>query len=105
VKQGPGLLDTGPLVSFLASGLRHYSWTCEQWKFLSGSRERGPLKNNASEIAVPRGVSGCRQLYSKGQETIRPGGFVNASASEEIYRLACQMSAMRFIRPSARNLS
>ena len=28
-----GLLDTGPLVSFLASGLRHHSWTCEQWKF------------------------------------------------------------------------
>jgi len=33
VKKGPGLLDTGPLVSFLASGLRHHSWTCEQWKF------------------------------------------------------------------------
>jgi uncharacterized protein len=33
VKEGPGLLDTGPLVSFLASGLRHHSWTCEQWKF------------------------------------------------------------------------
>jgi hypothetical protein len=32
VKKGPGLLDTGPLVSFLASGLRHHSWTCEQWK-------------------------------------------------------------------------
>jgi hypothetical protein len=33
VKKGPGLLDTGPLVSFLASGLRRHSWTCEQWKF------------------------------------------------------------------------
>jgi hypothetical protein len=33
VKKGPGLLDTGPLVSFLAAGLRHHSWTCEQWKF------------------------------------------------------------------------
>jgi predicted nucleic acid-binding protein len=33
MKKGPGLLDTGPLVSFLASGLRHHSWTCEQWKF------------------------------------------------------------------------
>jgi len=32
VKKGPGLLDTGPLVSFLASGLKHHSWTCEQWK-------------------------------------------------------------------------
>ena len=33
MKKGPGLLDTGPLVSFLASGLRRHSWTCEQWKF------------------------------------------------------------------------
>ena len=33
MKKGPGLLDTGPLVSFLASGLRHHLWTCEQWKF------------------------------------------------------------------------
>ena len=32
MKKGPGLLDTGPLVSFLASGLKHHSWTCEQWK-------------------------------------------------------------------------
>lgn len=32
MKKGPGLLDTGPLVSFLASGLRHHSWTREQWK-------------------------------------------------------------------------
>lgn len=31
---GPVLLDTGPLVSFLASGLRHHSWTVEQWKRL-----------------------------------------------------------------------
>jgi predicted nucleic acid-binding protein len=29
------LVDTGPLVSFLASGLRHHSWTVEQWKRLS----------------------------------------------------------------------
>ena len=33
MKKGPGLLDTGPLVSFLGSGLRHHSWACEQWKF------------------------------------------------------------------------
>ena len=33
MKKGPGLLDTGPLVSFLAAGLSHHSWTCEQWKF------------------------------------------------------------------------
>jgi hypothetical protein len=38
VKKGPGLLDTGPLVSFLGSGLRHHAWTCEQWKFF-----RSPL--------------------------------------------------------------
>jgi predicted nucleic acid-binding protein len=32
--QGPGLLDAGPLVSFLASGLRHHAWAVEQWKRL-----------------------------------------------------------------------
>jgi len=34
VKKGPALLDTGPLVSFLALGLRHHAWTVEQWKRL-----------------------------------------------------------------------
>jgi predicted nucleic acid-binding protein len=34
MKQGPGLLDTGPLVSFLASGLRHHAWAVERWKLL-----------------------------------------------------------------------
>ena len=34
MKKGPWLLDTGPLVSFLASGLRHHAWTIEQWKRL-----------------------------------------------------------------------
>jgi predicted nucleic acid-binding protein len=34
VTKGPALLDTGPLVSFLASGLRHHSWAVEQWKRL-----------------------------------------------------------------------
>jgi len=29
-----GLLDTGPLVSFLASGLEHHEWAAEQWKRL-----------------------------------------------------------------------
>lgn len=29
-----GLLDTGPLVSFLASGLEHHRWAVEQWKEL-----------------------------------------------------------------------
>ncbi len=32
--KGPCLLDTGPLVSFLASGLRRHDWTVEQWKRL-----------------------------------------------------------------------
>ena len=27
-----GLLDTGPLVSFLASGLEHHKWATEEWK-------------------------------------------------------------------------
>jgi predicted nucleic acid-binding protein len=35
VTKGPWLLDTGPLVSFLASGLRHHAWAVEQWKRLS----------------------------------------------------------------------
>lgn len=34
MRKGPGLLDTGPLVSFLASGLRHHGWAVEQWKEL-----------------------------------------------------------------------
>jgi predicted nucleic acid-binding protein len=34
VRQGPHLLDTGPRVSFLASGLRHHEWAVEQWKRL-----------------------------------------------------------------------
>lgn len=29
-----GLLDTGPLVSFLAGGLEHHQWAVEQWKEL-----------------------------------------------------------------------
>jgi predicted nucleic acid-binding protein len=34
VNKGPCLLDTGPLVSFLASGVRHHAWSVEQWKRL-----------------------------------------------------------------------
>ncbi len=30
--QPVGLLDTGPLVSYLASGLEHHDWAVEQWK-------------------------------------------------------------------------
>ena len=32
--KGLALLDTGPLVSFLASGLSHHKWAVEQWKSL-----------------------------------------------------------------------
>jgi predicted nucleic acid-binding protein len=28
------ILDTGPLVTFLAAGLQHHTWVCEQWKRL-----------------------------------------------------------------------
>ena len=34
MRKGSALLDTGPLVSFLASGLQYHEWTCEQWKLL-----------------------------------------------------------------------
>lgn len=34
MSKGPGLLDTGPLVSFLAWGVRHHAWVVEQWKRL-----------------------------------------------------------------------
>jgi predicted nucleic acid-binding protein len=34
VTEGLCLLDTGPLVSFLASGLKHHRWAVEQWKRL-----------------------------------------------------------------------
>lgn len=26
------ILDTGPLVTFLAAGLKHHDWVCEQWQ-------------------------------------------------------------------------
>jgi predicted nucleic acid-binding protein len=32
--KGAALLDTGPLVTFLAAGLEHHDWVCEQWKRL-----------------------------------------------------------------------
>ena len=32
--KGAVLLDTGPLVTFLAAGSKHHSWVCEQWKRL-----------------------------------------------------------------------
>lgn len=34
MNKGPCLLDTGPLVSYLASGVRHHEWTVQQWKRL-----------------------------------------------------------------------
>ena len=33
--KGAVLLDTGPLVTFLAAGLEHHTWVCEQWKRLT----------------------------------------------------------------------
>lgn len=32
--KGAVLLDTGPLVAFLAAGLEYHEWACEQWKRL-----------------------------------------------------------------------
>lgn len=32
--KGAVLIDTGPLVTFLAAGLQHHGWVCEQWKRL-----------------------------------------------------------------------
>jgi predicted nucleic acid-binding protein len=34
VTERVGLLDTGPLVSFLAVGLEHHAWAVDQWKEL-----------------------------------------------------------------------
>jgi uncharacterized protein len=34
VRQPVGLVDTGPLVSFLGSGLEHHEWATEEWKRL-----------------------------------------------------------------------
>ena len=30
--KGAVLIDTGPLVTFLATGLEHHNWVCDQWK-------------------------------------------------------------------------
>ena len=32
--KGAVLLDTGPLVTFLAAGVGHHDWVCDQWKRL-----------------------------------------------------------------------
>lgn len=32
--KGPVILDTGPLVTFLAAGTSHHDWACEHWKQL-----------------------------------------------------------------------
>ena len=34
MKRGPTLLDTGPLVSFLASGLTYHSWVLDHWRLI-----------------------------------------------------------------------
>jgi uncharacterized protein len=32
--KGVVMLDTGPLVTFLAAGTKHHAWVCSQWKRL-----------------------------------------------------------------------
>lgn len=32
--RGAILIDTGPLVTFLAAGLKHHDWVCRQWQRL-----------------------------------------------------------------------
>jgi predicted nucleic acid-binding protein len=34
VTEGPAILDTGPLLSFLAPSLHHHEWAVEHWKRL-----------------------------------------------------------------------
>ncbi len=34
MKKGRALIDTGPLVSFLAAGLKHHQWVCDQFRLL-----------------------------------------------------------------------
>lgn len=34
MRKRAGLLDTGPLVGFLAAGVEHHAWAVEQWKQL-----------------------------------------------------------------------
>lgn len=34
MREGPVLIDTGPLVTFLAAGLKHHAWVREQWERL-----------------------------------------------------------------------
>ena len=34
MKKRQALIDTGALLSFLAAGLKHHSWACEQWKLV-----------------------------------------------------------------------
>ena len=33
--KNPVLLDTGPLLTFLAAGVTHHDWVCKQWRRLS----------------------------------------------------------------------
>lgn len=62
----PGLLDTGPLVSFLADGLRHHAWAVEQWKQL-----RPPLLTDAIFALLERGVIRVALAVEKEQADLR----------------------------------
>jgi predicted nucleic acid-binding protein len=53
------LLDTGPLVTFLAAGLKHHDWVCDQWK-----RFRPPLL-----ICEPVLTEAAFLLKREGRET------------------------------------
>ena len=46
------LIDTGPLVSFLAAGLKHYSWACDQGRFRK-QRLAGELLKREGREADP----------------------------------------------------
>ena len=55
------LLDTGPLVTFLAAGIKHHAWVCEQWQ-----RLRPPLF-----ICEPVLTEAAFLLKREGRETDR----------------------------------
>ena len=50
------LIDTGPLVTFLAAGLEYHGWVCEQWQRLSPAR---PYAGSCSEKAATWLWLGC----------------------------------------------
>ena len=72
MKYGPGLLDTGPLVRFLAFGLKHHSWVVEQWKrlrppLLTCERSCGAIATGPCPWQMP--------VSSDSRKSIRPEEF------------------------------